>query len=164
MPQIHSPYSSQLELTVAALPTINLAKGCAWGQQGPLSLTLIFNDENKRAHTPPPSHEHTPPSAGVLPAEVCRSDTLEGDFQRFLITTAVPTGVSLNSASWNPILTASPSQIHMELHCKNKSILFLSMSNKDYFTVEKLSWLDYSGSSVKISQKKKRVFQEQEMF
>jgi len=48
MPQIHSLYSSQLELTVAALPTINIAKGWALGQEGPLTMTLIFNDENKR--------------------------------------------------------------------------------------------------------------------
>lgn len=53
MPQIHSPYSSQLDLTVAALPTINIAKGCALGQEGPLTMTLIFNDENKQAHTLP---------------------------------------------------------------------------------------------------------------
>ena len=55
MPQIHSPYSSQLDLTVAALPTVNIAKGCALGQEGPLSMTLIFNDENKQAHTLPRS-------------------------------------------------------------------------------------------------------------
>lgn len=51
MPQIHSPYSSQLEMTVAALLTINIAKGRALGQERPLTLTLIFNDENKQAHT-----------------------------------------------------------------------------------------------------------------
>lgn len=66
MPQIHSPYSSQLDLTVAALPTINIAKGCALGQEGPLTMTLIFNDENKQEHTLPRSstcmhaHTHTP--------------------------------------------------------------------------------------------------------
>lgn len=59
MPQIHSPYSSQLDLTVAALPTINIAKGCASGQEGPLTMTLVFNDENKRAHTLPHSGTHT---------------------------------------------------------------------------------------------------------
>lgn len=59
MPQIHSPYSSQLDLTVAALPTINIAKGCASGQEGPLTMTLVFNDENKRAHTLPRSGTHT---------------------------------------------------------------------------------------------------------
>lgn len=51
MPQIHSPYSTQLDLTVAALPTINIAKGWALGQEGPPTMTLIFNDENKQAHT-----------------------------------------------------------------------------------------------------------------
>lgn len=55
MPQIHSPYSSQLELTVAALPTINIAKGFPLGQEGPLNMTLIFNDENKQTHTLPHS-------------------------------------------------------------------------------------------------------------
>lgn len=35
MPQIHSAYSSQLNLTVAALPTINIARGCASGRKGP---------------------------------------------------------------------------------------------------------------------------------
>lgn len=64
MPQIHSPYSSQLDLTVAALPTINIAKGCARGQQGPLTMTLIFNDDNKPQRTLPRSgthtHTHTP--------------------------------------------------------------------------------------------------------
>ncbi len=68
MPQIHSPYSSQLDLTVAALPTINIAKGCALGQEGPLTMTLIFNDENKQAHTLPHSstHTHTRAHAQIL--------------------------------------------------------------------------------------------------
>lgn len=65
MPQIHSPYSSQLDLTVAALPTINIAKGFARGQQGPLTMTLIFNDDNKprplcRAQAHTHTHTHTP--------------------------------------------------------------------------------------------------------
>lgn len=71
MPQIHSPYISQLDLTVAALPTINIAMGFALGKEGPLTMTLIFNDENKQAHTLPRSstcmctsmhvrHTHTP--------------------------------------------------------------------------------------------------------
>lgn len=75
MPQIHSPYSSQLDLTVAALPTINIAKGCALGQEGPLTMTLIFNDENKQEHTLPRSstctctcmHAHTHPLCVVAP-------------------------------------------------------------------------------------------------
>lgn len=70
MPQIHSAYSSQLELTAAALATINIAKGCASGQQGPLTMTLIFNDENKLQHTLPRSgahaHTHTPHYTSIL--------------------------------------------------------------------------------------------------
>lgn len=47
MPQIHSAYSSQLDLTVAALKTINIARGFASGREGPRTRSLIFNDENK---------------------------------------------------------------------------------------------------------------------
>lgn len=56
MPQIHLPYSSQLDLTVAALPTINIAEGSAGGQEGPPTTTLIFNDENKQENTLPHSN------------------------------------------------------------------------------------------------------------
>ncbi|KAF3701507.1 hypothetical protein EXN66_Car017195 [Channa argus] len=82
MPQIHSPYSSQLELTVAALPTINIAKGCALGQEGPLTLTLIFNDENKQAHTLPCSSTCTHTSTHALYAVPTYSESTLGFFRK----------------------------------------------------------------------------------
>lgn len=49
MAQIHLSRSSQLDMTAPALPTINIAEGRSRGQQRPLTMTLVFNDENKRS-------------------------------------------------------------------------------------------------------------------
>lgn len=52
-------------MTVPTLPTINIAEGRSPGQQRPLTMTLVLNDENKRAlalRVSPthPVHDYTP--------------------------------------------------------------------------------------------------------
>lgn len=64
MAQIHLSRSSQLDMTAPALPTINIAEGRSPGQQRPLTMTLVFNDENKcsLARSAVGSLTHTPRS------------------------------------------------------------------------------------------------------
>lgn len=76
MAQIHLSRSSQLDMTAPTLPTINIAEGRSPGQQRPLTMTLVFNDENKRSlscrFSPThPVHDYTPSTNTLTHSGLC---------------------------------------------------------------------------------------------